>query len=77
MWNRVWSGGRLNLADTRKVAGLAETGGSVWFVEVLVGKMAAMVYNLDVDRAVEIVFSMMHVDMSACMLALVLHILPK
>lgn len=77
VWDRVWAGGRLNLADTRKVAGLAETGGSVWFVEVLVGKMAGMVYNLDVDRAVEVVFSMMHVDMPACMLALVLHILPK
>ena len=77
VWDRVWTNGRLDLVDTRRMAELFETGGAVWYVEVMVEKMVGMVYNTDMDKAVELVFSLMHVDMAACMIALVVHVLPR
>jgi len=77
VWDRVWTNGRLDLVDTRRMAELFETGGAVWYVEVMVEKMVGMVYNTDMDKAVEVVFSLMHVDMAACMIALVVHVLPR
>ena len=44
---------------------------------VLVEKMVSTVYNEDVDKATELVFSMMHIDLVPCTLALLLHVLPK
>ena len=39
--------------------------------------MVSTVYNEDVDKATELVFSMMHIDLVPCTLALLLHVLPK
>ena len=77
VWERTWSRDRLDISDTREVARLVSTGGAEWFVSVLTEKITSLVYNEDVDRATEMVFSLMHVDLISCTLALLLHVLPR
>ena len=77
VWDRTMQKGRLDIGDTRDIARLYNVGGAEWFVSVLVEKLVGMVYNEDVDRATELVFSMLHVDLVTNTLALVVHLLPR
>jgi len=77
VWDNVRHRGRLDIAGTKQIARLYNLGGAEWFVTVLVEKMVSTVYNEDVDKATELVFSMLHIDLVPCTLALLLHVLPK
>ena len=44
---------------------------------VLVEKMVSQVYNEDVERATEMVFSLLHIDLVCCTLAMLVHTLPR
>merc|ERR1719341_2238086 len=69
LWEDTWRRGRLDIAGTKQVARLFEIGGPQWFVTVLVEKMVSQVYNEDVERATEMVFSLLHIDLVCCTLA--------
>jgi len=77
LWEDAWRRGRLDIAGTKQVARLFEIGGPEWFVTVLVERMVSQVYNEDVERAVELVFSLLHIDLVCCTLALLVHTLPR
>ena len=77
VWDSVWRRGRADISNTKELARLYRVGGPEWFVTVLVEKMLSQVYTDEVDRAGEIVFSMMHLDLVTTTLALLLHVLPR
>jgi len=77
LWEDTWRRGRLDIAGTKQVARLFEIGGPQWFVTVLVEKMLGQVYNEDVERATELVYSLLHIDLVCCSLALLVSVLPR
>ena len=77
VWDEIWRRGRPHIATTKELARLFQVGGAEWFVTVLVEKMLGQVYTDEVDRAGELVFSMMHLDLVSCCLSLLLHTLPR
>ena len=77
VWEGLWSLGRLDIAGTKSVARLYNLGGPEWFVTVLVERLVSCVYYEDVDRAGEVIFSLLHIDLAANTLALLLHVLPR
>ena len=77
VWEGLWSLGRLDIAGTKAVARLYNLGGPEWFVTVLVERLVSCVYYEDVDRAGEVIFSLLHIDLAANTLALLLHVLPR
>ncbi len=77
LWGEVWARGRLDIPGTKEFARIFDIGGPQWLVGVLVEKMASQVYSEEVSRCVEMVFSLLHIDLPACTLALLLHLLPR
>ena len=77
VWEGLWSLGRLDIAGTKAVARLYNLGGPEWFVTVLVERLVSCVYYEDVDRAGEVIFSLLHIDLAANTLTLLLHVLPR
>ena len=77
VWEDMWARGRLDIAGTKQIARLFRLGGAEWFVTVLVERMVGMVYHEDADKATELVFSLLHVDLVQCTLALLVHVLPR
>jgi len=45
-------------------------------VSTLLGRVVTQVYQDDVERAIELVFSLMHIDLVACTLSLIVQVLP-
>jgi len=76
LWSEVWARGRLDIPATKEFARIFDIGGPQWLDSVLVEKMASQVYSEEVSRCVEMVFSLLHIDLPACTLALLLHLLP-
>ena len=64
-------------AGTKSIARLYTLGGPEWFVTVLVERLLGLVYSTDLDRATAAVFSLLHIDLVPCNLALLLHTLPR
>ena len=64
-------------AGTKSIARLYTLGGAEWFVTVLVERLLGLVYSTDLDRATAAVFSLLHIDLVPCNLALLLHTLPR
>jgi len=77
LWEDTWRRGRLDIAGTKQIVRLFDIGGPQWFVTVLVEKMVSQVYNQDVERATELVFSLLHIDLVCCTLSLLVHTLPR
>ena len=77
VWDSLWRRGRADISNTKSLARLYRVGGPEWFVTVLVERMVGMVYHEDVDKATELVFSLLHVDLVQCTLALLVHVLPR
>ena len=71
----MWARGRLDIAGTKQIARLFRLGGAEWFVTVLVERMVGMVYHEDADKATELVFSLLHVDLVLVQCTLALHLL--
>merc|ERR1711952_533814 len=77
VWEEMWGRGRLDIAGTKAIARLYTLGGAEWFVTVLVERLLRLVYSTDLDRATAAVFSLLHIDLVPCSLALLLHTLPR
>ncbi|XP_075220202.1 mediator complex subunit 24 isoform X2 [Lycorma delicatula] len=77
----VWSGiqqrGWLNIEATHLLESLLNTGGAQWFVRNLVKEVLKFRYRDDLDRAVDLVFSIFHLDIENCTMALLLQVLPQ
>ena len=77
VWEEMWGRGRLDIAGTKAIARVYTLGGAEWFETVLVEQLLGLVYSTDLDRATAAVFSLLHIDLVPCSLALLMHTLPR
>ena len=73
----MWGRGRLDIAGTKAIARVYTLGRAEWFETVLVEQLLGLVYSTDLDRATAAVFSLLHIDLVPCSLALLMHTLPR
>jgi len=77
LWDKVWEKRMLDIAATKEIARLFNIGGAQWLMDILVEKIRSQVYKEDVSRCTEMVFSIIHIDLPACTLSLLLYIIPN
>lgn len=76
-WEDVRSRGYLHIDSTYIVQSLINTAGPIWFVSSLLRETLKYKYLDDLERSVDIVFAMCHLDIEKCVEALLLHVLPQ
>lgn len=77
VWGDVKSRGYLHIDATHISHSLLNTAGPVWFVTNLVKETLKFRYQDDLDRSVDIVFALLHLNIESCTEALLLHVLPQ
>ncbi|XP_013139722.1 PREDICTED: mediator of RNA polymerase II transcription subunit 24 [Papilio polytes] len=77
VWADIKTRGYLQLDATHIIKSLLNTGGPVWFVTNLVKEIMKYRHQDDLNRSVEIVLAMLHLDIERCTEALLLHVLPQ
>uniref|UniRef100_A0A2A4JYJ0 Mediator of RNA polymerase II transcription subunit 24 n=1 Tax=Heliothis virescens TaxID=7102 RepID=A0A2A4JYJ0_HELVI len=77
IWEDIKSRGYLHIDATHTVESLLNTTGPIWFVTNLVKETLKFRYQEDLDRSVDIVLAMFHLDIEKCTEALLLHVLPQ
>lgn len=76
-WEDVKTRGYLHIDATHTIESLLNTAGPVWFVTNLVKETLKFRYQEDLDRSVDIVLAMFHLDIEKCTEAMLLHVLPQ
>lgn len=77
VWEDIKTRGYLHIDATYVMQSLLNTGGPTWFVTNLIRETLKYRYQDDLDRSVDIVFAMFHLDIKKCSQALLLHVLPE
>lgn len=77
VWEDVKHRGYLYIDATHVIQNLLNTTGPVWFVTNLVKETLKFRYQEDLDRSVDIVLAMFHLDIEKCTEALLVHVLPQ
>ncbi|XP_047985671.1 mediator of RNA polymerase II transcription subunit 24 [Leguminivora glycinivorella] len=76
-WEDVKTRGYLHIDATHIIESLLNTAGPVWFVTNLVKETLKFRYQEDLDRSVDVVLAMFHLDIEKCTEAMLLHVLPQ
>jgi len=76
LWDSLWSRSQLTMQGTKELARLYSTGGTHWFVKMVTAKLNSQVYSEEVRKCVDMLFSMMHIDLPACTLSLLMNTIP-
>lgn len=77
VWEDIKTRGYLHIDATATVESLLNTAGPVWFVTNLLKETLKFRYQDELDRSVDIVLAMFHIDIEKCTEALLLHVLPQ
>lgn len=77
IWDDIKTRGYLHIDATHVIESLLNTTGAVWFVTNLVKETLKFRYQDDLDRSVDIVLAIFHLDIEKCTLALINHVLPQ
>lgn len=77
VWEDIKIRGYLHIDATHIIESLLNTTGPVWFVTYLVKETLKFRYQNDLDRSVDIVLAMFHLNIQRCTEALILHVLPQ
>lgn len=77
VWEDIKTRGYLHIDATHIVESLLNTAGPVWFVTNLVKEMLKFRYQDDLDRSVDIILAMFHLNIEKCTESLLLHVLPQ
>ncbi|XP_075984682.1 mediator complex subunit 24 [Anticarsia gemmatalis] len=77
IWDDIKARGYLHIDATHIIQSLLNTTGPIWFVTNLVKETLKFHYQDDLDRSVDIVIAMFHLDIEKCTEALLLHVLPQ
>lgn len=77
VWEDIKTRGYLHIDATHIIESLLKTTGPIWFVTNLVKETLKFRYQDDLDRSVDIVIAMFHLDIEKCTEALILHVLPQ
>ncbi|XP_012274069.1 mediator of RNA polymerase II transcription subunit 24 isoform X2 [Orussus abietinus] len=77
VWRDIHQRGWINVKATQSLESLFNTGGSLWFVSNLVKEALKYRYQEELDRAVDLTFSIFHLDIENCTLDLLNHVVPQ
>lgn len=77
VWEDIKVRGYLYIDATHVIENLLNMTGPIWFVTNLVKETLKFRYQADLDRSVDIVIAMFHLDIEKCTEALLLHVLPQ
>lgn len=77
IWVDVKKRGYLHIDATRGMQNLLNVGGAVWFVSNLIKETLKYRQEDDLDRAVDIVLGIFHLNLEKCTEALLMHVIPQ
>ncbi|KAG7210795.1 hypothetical protein KM043_012286 [Ampulex compressa] len=77
VWQSINQRGWINIQATQSLECLLNTGGSLWFVSNIVKEVLKYRYQEELDQAVDLAFSIFHLDIENCTLDLINHIIPQ
>ena len=77
VWAHLTKQGYLDNDSVRELVELYKTGGALWFTTCLVEELMTIIYQDEIDRAVQLVVALFHLDVEQCTLALLLHVVPS
>ncbi|XP_066984898.1 mediator of RNA polymerase II transcription subunit 24-like isoform X3 [Macrobrachium rosenbergii] len=75
-WQQIFPSGILNHKALCTFRDLLRLGGTRWFVSDIVKCGMQIVFASDLDRAVDLIFGLLHQDVVGCTLSLLVHTLP-
>ena len=77
IWQGIYQHGWVNIQATQSLESLLKTGGPLWFVTNLVKELFKIQYQEDLDRSLDLIFAILHLDIENCTLMLISKILPQ
>lgn len=77
IWQEIYQRGWINIQATQSLESLLKTGGPLWFVSNLVKELLKVQYQEELDRSLDLIFAILHLDIENCTLELINHILPQ
>ncbi|XP_024935651.1 mediator of RNA polymerase II transcription subunit 24 isoform X2 [Cephus cinctus] len=77
VWQGIHQRGWINVQATQSLESLLNTGGSMWFVSNLVKEVLKYRYQEELLQAVDLTFSIFHLDIENCTLDLLNHVVPQ
>ncbi|XP_068245163.1 mediator of RNA polymerase II transcription subunit 24 isoform X2 [Palaemon carinicauda] len=75
-WQQIFPTGILNHKALSTFRDLLRLGGTRWFVSDLVQCGMQCVFNSDLNRAVDLIYGLLHLDVVGCTLSLLVHTMP-
>ncbi|XP_011503452.1 PREDICTED: mediator of RNA polymerase II transcription subunit 24 [Ceratosolen solmsi marchali] len=77
IWQGIYQRGWINIQATQSLESLLKTGGPLWFVSNLVKELLKIQYQEELDRSLDLIFAILHLDIENCTLDLINHVLPQ
>uniref|UniRef100_A0A1B6MRZ1 Mediator of RNA polymerase II transcription subunit 24 n=1 Tax=Graphocephala atropunctata TaxID=36148 RepID=A0A1B6MRZ1_9HEMI len=77
VWTSLLKQGWIGIEATHSLESLLNTGGAQWFVTNLVKELVKLRYRDDLDRAVDLLMAVFHLDIENCTLCLLQQVLPQ
>uniref|UniRef100_A0A1B6DIW1 Mediator of RNA polymerase II transcription subunit 24 n=1 Tax=Clastoptera arizonana TaxID=38151 RepID=A0A1B6DIW1_9HEMI len=77
VWISIQKRAWIDIEATHSLESLLNTGGAQWFVTNLVKEVMKLRYKDDLDRAVDMVMGIFHLDIESCCMNLLLKVLPQ
>ena len=77
IWQTIHHRGWINIQAVEGLHSLLNTGGSLWFVSNLAKATLKYKHQEELDRAVDLAFSIFHFDIENCTLDLLNNVVPQ
>ncbi|KAL7305131.1 hypothetical protein TKK_0002534 [Trichogramma kaykai] len=77
IWQGIYQRGWVNVQVSQSLESLLKTGGPLWFVTNLVKELFKIQYQEELDRSLDLIFSILHLDIENCTLELINQVLPQ
>lgn len=76
IWQGIYQRGWINIQATQVLESLLKTGGPFWFVSNLVEELLKIQYQEELDRSLDLIFAILHLDIENCTIDLINRVLP-
>ncbi|XP_008208388.1 mediator of RNA polymerase II transcription subunit 24 [Nasonia vitripennis] len=77
IWQGIYQRGWINIQATQSLESLLKTGGPLWFVSNLVKELLKIQYQEELDRSLDLIFAILHLDIENSTLDLINNVLPQ
>lgn len=77
VWQGIYQRGWITITETQILESLLNTGGPLWFTTSLVNQLLQIQYHQELDRSIDLIFSILHLDIEGCTLELITKVLPS